>query len=408
MKEKKEGKLYLYYKDRDILPTHAGFKGTEDLDNYAKKRSRLFQEKLKLPPALFLDSQVLEYGPDTGENALVFAKWGADVTLVEPNPNSWKHIRDYFTCFSLGERLKGISNADIQDYEAKQCYDFIDAEGFIHTVRPQTTWIKRFHQGLKEGGFFVISYYEAYGALFELFLKMIFLRAKDVMESEGVSTAVKLFRAKWNSIPHTRSFQSWVMDVLENPFTRLEYFINASSLYEKLSAAGFSLYSSWPSYSDTLSVYWHKKELSDDVKMERDLNHISRSCLSFVFGKKLFIASESDREVSKAVETANELAQVVDDLSVTFTAEGATKGKACLDELGSLLRRDFILADSPEDKTGTLQIIDSMTTILHLLTIGDMDQLSAFCNSDRGFINSWGMPCHFAVFSKKRNKEDKE
>ena len=38
---------------------------------------------MSVPPALFRGADVLEFGPDSGENAVVFARWGARLTLVE-------------------------------------------------------------------------------------------------------------------------------------------------------------------------------------------------------------------------------------------------------------------------------------------------------------------------------------
>ena len=85
-----------YYKKRGILPTHAGFTESEELVAYEMMRCNFFTSKLFLPPRMFYDTHVLEFGPDTGENALVFARWGAKMTLVEPNAVAKPHILEYF------------------------------------------------------------------------------------------------------------------------------------------------------------------------------------------------------------------------------------------------------------------------------------------------------------------------
>jgi len=80
-----EDKLFNYYERQDVLPTFGNFKSAAELEAYAGLRRELFSDKLVLPPRLFRDADVLEFGPDSGENALVFAGWGANMTLAEPN-----------------------------------------------------------------------------------------------------------------------------------------------------------------------------------------------------------------------------------------------------------------------------------------------------------------------------------
>ena len=76
------------------------------------------------------------------------------------------------------------------------------------------------------------------------------------------------------------------MDVLENPFVRLNYFIDATALCSQADASGFDIHAAWPSYRDTLDVYWHKKILSRSDKLDRVMEHLRRSRLSFLAGAK--------------------------------------------------------------------------------------------------------------------------
>ena len=75
-----EDKLFNYYERQDVLPTFGNFKSAAELEAYAGLRRELFSDKLVLPPRLFRDADMLEFGPDSGENALVFASWGANMS----------------------------------------------------------------------------------------------------------------------------------------------------------------------------------------------------------------------------------------------------------------------------------------------------------------------------------------
>ncbi len=78
-------KLFQYYAHEQFLPTFGNFDSATKLAQYANARRTVFAEKLMLPLRTFDGADVLEFGPDTGENALVFAQWGAKLTLAEPN-----------------------------------------------------------------------------------------------------------------------------------------------------------------------------------------------------------------------------------------------------------------------------------------------------------------------------------
>src|ERR1700761_148655 len=223
-------KLFQYYADERFLPTFGNFRDAAQLTKYAEARRIVFTEKLMLPIQIFRGANVLEYGPDSGENALVFALWGADMSLAEPNLRAHAQIQEYFQRFALEDKLMILRSADIETFSAKQKYDVIDAEGFIYTVQPASMWLAAFSRNLSLGGYAIVSYYETRGAFIELVLKAIHASCKALTSLEPVAAAEKLYQAKWDSIPHPRPFASWVRDVLENPFVRLRYFLDAADL----------------------------------------------------------------------------------------------------------------------------------------------------------------------------------
>jgi hypothetical protein len=227
---------------------------------YASQRRDLFSDKLVLPPPGCSD--VLEFGPDSGENALVFAGWGGNMTLAEPNQHAHPKIQAFFARFGLTKRLRELVLADVEGFRSDRRFDIIDAEGFIYTVQPTENRLGIFRGLLNPDGYAVVSYYERYGGFSELALKAIHAAGKALTGRPALETARTLFEPKWNSIPHTRSFESWLMDVLENPFVRHRYFLDAAALCTAAHEQGFDIHSAWPAYRDSLDIYWHKKVLS--------------------------------------------------------------------------------------------------------------------------------------------------
>ncbi|MHB0773506.1 class I SAM-dependent methyltransferase [Bradyrhizobium sp. 5.13L] len=395
-----EDKLFNYYERQDVLPTFGNFKSSAELEAYATQRRELFSDKLVLPPRLFRNAEVLEFGPDSGENALVFAGWGANMTLAEPNRHAHPKIQAYFAHFGLTERLRELALADVEGFRSDRRFDIIDAEGFIYTVQPTETWLGIFHRLLNPDGYAVVSYYERYGGFFELALKAIHAAGKVLTGRPALETARMLFDAKWSSIPHTRSFESWLMDVLENPFVRHRYFLDAATLCMAAHQQGFDVHSTWPAYRDSLDVYWHKKVLPDDEKLRRATRHLDRSRLSFLGGRKLYLVGKPD-----AVEAISALIEeLVLDVDATIDdpfGESLPRVIASLASLRETIRTTGILADDAADIESITATLDSFHRIFGAIGRRDASAVTALTQTDTAFINTWGQPAHFLVIRKR-------
>ena len=87
-----------------------------------------------MPLALLSGRSVLEFGCNSGENALVLASVGADLTLVEPNEQVQLRLKDLFKTFGLEDRVVEVSTDDIESFESTSLYDVVLAEGFLCQV----------------------------------------------------------------------------------------------------------------------------------------------------------------------------------------------------------------------------------------------------------------------------------
>ena len=394
-----EDKLFNYYERQDVLPTFGNFKSSTELEAYANQRRELFSDKLVLPPRLFRDAEVLEFGPDSGENALVFAGWGANMTLAEPNRHAHPKIEAYFAHFGVTERLRALALADVEGFRSDRGFDIIDAEGFIYTVQPSEKWLGIFHRLLNPDGYAVVSYYERYGGFFELALKAIHAAGKALTGRAALETAKMLFEAKWDSIPHTRSFESWLMDVLENPFVRYRYFLEAAALCTAAHDQGFDVHSAWPAYRDSLDIYWHKKVLSGGEKLHRARRHLDRSRLSFLGGRKLYLVGKADavQAISASIE-----ALVLDVDAMIDDPFGASLPRvvAGLASLRQTIQTTDILADDAADIEAITSTLDSFHRIFGAIGRRDATAVATLTQSDPAFINTWGQPAHFLVIRK--------
>ncbi|TFV71801.1 class I SAM-dependent methyltransferase [Bradyrhizobium frederickii] len=395
-----DDKLFNYYERQDVLPTFGNFKSSSELEAYAIQRRELFSDKLVLPPRLFRDAEVLEFGPDSGENALVFAGWGANMTLAEPNRLAHPKIEAYFARFGLTGRLRELALADVEGFSSDSRFDIIDAEGFIYTVQPSEKWLAIFHRLLNPDGYAVVSYYERYGGFFELALKAMHAAGKALTGRPALETAKMLFETKWNSIPHTRSFESWLMDVLENPFVRHRYFLDATALCTAAHDQGFDIHSAWPAYRDSLDIYWHKKVLPGDERLRRAARHLDRSRLSFLGGRKLYLVGKADavQAISASIEA---LVRDVDAMIDEPFGESLPRVVAGLASLRETIGTTDVLADDAADIEAIAATLDSFHRIFAAIGRRDASAVAALTGSDAAFIGAWGQPAHFLVIRKR-------
>lgn len=390
-------KLYEYYQSAQFLPTHAGFDEAAPFLRYAESRREFYQSKLHIPARFFADADVLEIGPDTGENAAVFAAWGANLTLVEPNRAAWPHIEKYFSRFGLADRLAGMNDADFESYSTDRRFDLVNAEGFIYTIQPISRWVRRLPLFLKPGGFCCVSYYERAGGFLELVLKVIQAAAVRSAGGEPVEVARRFFQTKWDAIPHTRPFASWVMDVLENPFVRLRTFIDAADLCRQMAEQGMELYSSWPRYRDELVIRWHKTPTTREGRLSENLEHIARTTLGPMFGQTILMTGASDA-VADTGRQVERLLVLVDGMIDHADPAAADEAGDILAALAALMELQAVFVPGVASRESVQASVATCRRILALVAAGRMDELERLCNTDQAFIRSWGLPHHYAVF----------
>lgn len=387
-----------YYRAQDVLPTCGHFKSPEELQRHEANRRHLFLEKLQLPPRLFRDTQLIEFGPDSGENALVFAQWGATCSLMEPNGQALPFIRHYFERYGLGSWLARLEQKSVEEFasdpDSGERYDFVIAEGFAYTVKPESVWMQLFARLLKPDGFLVFYFLEKTGSFFDLFLKVIQSRMKQLTGLGSVDCARRVFQTKWDSIPHIRTLESWTMDVLENPFIRLRSFNDTSDLYRGLRAEGLSLYASWPNFKHGVDTYWHKTQLPEAERIARQERFLEQSRLSFLFGSTLF------SQAPLPPQLFHDLLNTTEALVDNFSPEEAHRLAQQLEALGAHLRTGRIYGDTKDLEAAESALASTLALLRHLVA-GNPDTITHFCNSDPAFIRTWGTPTHYLAFTKQ-------
>ena len=101
--------LLNYYQNDNFNPVLIVVENESIWKNHFAKRCNLYERHLGVPLSLLRDSSVLEFGCNSGENALVLASVGANLTLVEPNRQVLLRLKMLFEKFNLEKRIVALS-----------------------------------------------------------------------------------------------------------------------------------------------------------------------------------------------------------------------------------------------------------------------------------------------------------
>jgi len=93
-----------YYRKYKINPVVIETSGDKWL-SHIRSRYNLYENHIKIPLSWFKGKQVLEFGPNGGENSLVIGERGAFINLVEPNIMMHKKIKKLYKEKSLNSQL---------------------------------------------------------------------------------------------------------------------------------------------------------------------------------------------------------------------------------------------------------------------------------------------------------------
>jgi hypothetical protein len=387
--------LHEYYSQRGFRPTYAAFAGEAELGSYESGRRRFYSSLLGLPAASFRGARLAEWGPDTGENALVFARWGAQLTLLEPNVLAHPVIEEYFARFALRDKLDEIRSESVEEYEPNKRFDFINAEGFLYTVKPTRLWLDKLAAQLTTDGRAIANFLAESGSLFELFWAALHRRWVEITGQNDVENAWRLFGPKWESIPHTRTFDSWVKDVLENPFVRHSFLIDPVEFVKEAYDAGLGLEGSWPVYSDPLTPHWHKALPRESELLARRQEHIERSTLSYCFAANHFFCGPlgAARELAALVRRT---VVVIDSLIDAWNDALGVELDELLLRVSSWLERADVMG-AEDLKTRSRLVLMSMRKAVGAMRDASASVLQEQMATDRALVDTWGAPTHYVV-----------
>jgi len=384
-----------FYIEKNVKPVYAKLNKAELFNSYEWMRRKLFEYNLGIPIRTFDNASLLEFGPSTGDNSLIFAHWGSKLSLIEPVEDFISCIDEYFTKHSLTENLNLVKCSTFENFETDDKFDFVIAEGFIfHTGQP-AFWLPRLSSFSKKDGFVVISHLETVGFFIELLHSKCLQFFQSHYDKEPIALSKKMFYAKWSKVNHARNFDAWAYDNLIYP-TLDAYLLNSLvDFQEIMSECGMLMWSSWPSVSNFTDVTWIKKTTIDvkDVIM-RNRSNFLRLLPSMLVGKYIDV-NEKINEVGESLFSS--LTSHIKSLAVpieTLQSDYIEKVQNEHNKIGDILQ----LCVPYFNETVLATLWQEIDECLGYLSNGNIDSVIKLFNGNGPLSEYWGSPNFYSVW----------
>jgi dTDP-4-dehydrorhamnose reductase/predicted O-methyltransferase YrrM len=315
--------LVSYYQEHLFNPVLIPVETRQQWALHFAKRVNLYQRHLSIPLSLLRDRSVIEFGCNSGENALVLAALGAQLTLVEPNEQVWPRLKSLFQQFQLEHQINELNTQTIDDFTTSNKYDLVIAEGFLYTLPNRDKLLKKLARLLTPGGLVVISFNDRFGCLLEVTKQAVLWRlcqladVEDVQSKESLEFARHLYQDAFAELSSSRTFEMWWKDTLVNPFVTSRLLWSYPELFSLIEEAGCEFYSCSPRWVSYDHFQWYKRVSSPAEHRDALLENWRRALPYFLTGLPLSSPVESEAAPDEVINT---IAEWIDRISA-FTRE---------------------------------------------------------------------------------------
>jgi SAM-dependent methyltransferase len=384
-----------YYQNHRFNPVLIRVEDPGVWENHFAKRRNLYERHLGLPLSLLRGARVLEFGPNSGENALVLALFGGRLTLVEPNDQVLPRLHLLFDKFGLSRQIDAVHCETMDRFTSEQTFELVVAEGFLYTLPNRDDLLRKMIKVIEPGGFGVISINDQYGGLIELVRRAILFRCcllsgiKDPQSEQCLQLARRLYGENFARLNSSRTFEAWWKDTLVNPFYVTEYLWSYPAVLEILKENQCEFRSSSPVWATFQHYDWYKNLIPPADRHARALGDWRASLAYFITG----IKPSQGRPAPVAQDVVDAVAIVTAGLSDSSrTPESAVKPPVYPAELNRYLgSHDDPIVRAVNDE------LRNLITALHADQAGAL--LEAY-TAARTVQSLWGTAYHYLCFQR--------
>ena len=384
-----------YYKNNKFNPVPIKFSKKKNIIDHYIKRFNLIENHLNIFLPLLNNKKILEFGCNGGENACFLADYGANLYLVEPHKKVHKIILNNFNKINKKKNLKLLSSKTLEDFNTKEKFDVIIAEGFLNTLNKRDYYFKKIISFLKPGGLLIINYDDVYGGFFEFLKSYILFKScyKNNIKPDsekGLRIAEKLFKREFNKLNKSRTFYSWWKDQLINPYAAKTW--SLQDLIKLANTESMSCYSTSPIFNKSSLLKWYKnidpKDLNPKKINQVFIEEWKKNLLNFLIGHDIGTPINlSDKELSQ-------LKYFINKMNLSFKNKNLDKKI----KINKTVNKIFYYNRMKSYRKEFLDIIKLLNS-----STNNINKIIKYYTKSKKLKKTWGNLLHYVVFKKNFN-----
>ena len=261
IKETEKATLKTFQKE---IPSNYFYnKSINEYSKITKNAEYMYKYHLKLPPEMFKDKKLIDFGAGTGENTIYLANWGAKCTLVEMNPIAHEISKKVFKKHSKSIKDHKFINSSIFDISVKKnFYDIVYCRGVLSHTSGKEIAFKKISSFLKKGGIMIFGDPNKSGG-FQNMLQRFAVYNFSKNDEDMVKVSEFLFKDDIDrshaAVPRSRReiiFDRWVIQSQDDP--------SIAEVISWMKKCNLKLYSSYPELPSFYNVdsFYHKKKIN--------------------------------------------------------------------------------------------------------------------------------------------------
>ena len=346
-------RLINYYLKKKFNPVPIKTNSQREFSKHLRLRKNLIENHLKIPLNLLKDKNIIEFGPNRGENSMIYAFHGAKLHFVEPILDSVNELKRKYKKHNLLKAVKNIKKTNLENYKSKKKFDLVIAEGFLNTLAERNKQLIKLFRLVENSGLIILNYDDFYGSLIELIksaiLKKMCLQNSVELDSvHSLNLSKKLFYNDFKKLKNTRPYKAYWLDQLSCEFAKDVWKFEEILKIAKLN--NFSFYSSSPLWQTTYNQKWYKSiDLTDQLNIDSKVIYEWRKNINyFLTGNKKVKIPKNKNLIIKQVDTL--VLQLINFLS----NKNNVKFKYLIENNNSFLKEINLIIDFLNNKNSKL------------------------------------------------------
>ena len=258
-----------YYNKHNLNPVPLPLDTECEWEEHIEKRRNLYERHLKIPISIFNNKDVLEFGCNSGENALYLAHLDANLTLVEPNEKVHDRLIKLFRSRRCEKNIVKLTSKTIEEYKSTIQYDFVIAEGFLNTLKERDKALTKICNFIKPGGFGIVTEDDRYGCFVECIKQITLKRICELLKinfhsQESFQMAKTLFEIEYEKLNTPRPILTWWKDAIVSPYNTGRLLWSFMDIIDIIKEENCEFWASSPNWSSVDKFQWYKNTQTID------------------------------------------------------------------------------------------------------------------------------------------------